>query len=282
MGMHGARWKAISHSEYAWEREALEFIRKRLPDREPYRAWANFEFIADDGSINEVDLLVLTPAGFFIIEIKSRSGKLIGDACAWTWMNEGRRYTDDNPLFGVNRKAKKLISLLKQQKNARHIRLPFLDALVFCSAPNLSALMQWTANRDHAARWQGAGQPFRDAAAAWIRQSAGRTSGAILRCISKNREPLALPAGIALGVIHHPSAGGALDKAAGRIEQLTGNAEIEPEAAQRWSAAALEVARRGFPREKERRLWLDRADDLLETVGAGSHAHLSDVSPTGL
>ncbi len=148
-------------------------------------------------------------------------------------------------------------------------------------APDLIALVQWTANRDHAARWQAADKPFRDAAAAWIRQSAGRTSRAILRCTSKNREPLALPVGIALGVIHHPSAGGALDKAAGRIEQLTGNAEIEPEAAQRWSAAALEVARRGFPREKERRLWLERADDLLESVGAGSHAHLSDVSPAG-
>ncbi|MCP4689794.1 MAG: NERD domain-containing protein, partial [Desulfobacterales bacterium] len=122
---------------YAWEREALEFIRKRLPDREPYRAWANFEFIADDGSINEVDLLVLTPEGFFIVEIKSHRGKLIGDVSAWTWLHEGRAHTDDNPLFGVNRKAKKLISLLKRQKSARNIRLPFLDALVFCSDPDL-------------------------------------------------------------------------------------------------------------------------------------------------
>ncbi len=42
MGVHGARWKAISQSEYGWEREALEFIRKRPPDREPHRAGANF------------------------------------------------------------------------------------------------------------------------------------------------------------------------------------------------------------------------------------------------
>ena len=32
-----------------------------FPPHEPYRAWANFEFIADDGSINEVDLLLFTP-----------------------------------------------------------------------------------------------------------------------------------------------------------------------------------------------------------------------------
>ncbi len=139
MGTHGARNKAISQSEYAWEQEALEFIRKRLLEREPNRAWANFEFIVDDGSINEVDLLALTPAGFFIIEIKSRPGKLIGDARAWTWINEGRFHTDDNPLLGVNRKAKKRISLLKRQKSARNIRLPYLEAPVFCSARTWTA-----------------------------------------------------------------------------------------------------------------------------------------------
>jgi hypothetical protein len=57
--MAGSNWHTISESGFPGEREALEFVRSRLPDREPYRAWANFEFVADDGSINEVDLLVL-------------------------------------------------------------------------------------------------------------------------------------------------------------------------------------------------------------------------------
>ena len=67
-------WIKIAESGYPWEREALEFVRTTFPTHEPYRAWSNFEFIADDGSINEVDLLVLTPEGFFLIEIKSRPG----------------------------------------------------------------------------------------------------------------------------------------------------------------------------------------------------------------
>lgn len=46
-------------------------------------------FLADDGSINEVDLLMLTPAGFFLVEIKSQLGVLRGDAGAWTWEHEG-------------------------------------------------------------------------------------------------------------------------------------------------------------------------------------------------
>lgn len=54
-------WIAVTESQYLWERDALEFVRHQFPAHEPYRAWTNFEFIADDGSINEVDLLVCTP-----------------------------------------------------------------------------------------------------------------------------------------------------------------------------------------------------------------------------
>ena len=137
MGISSTRWKEITHSQYSWELEALHFIKERLPDREPYRAWANFEFIADDGSINEVDLLLVTPRGFFLIEIKSRPGQLTGDSGTWSWKTEGRFFTQDNPLILANRKAKKLASLLKRQKSTKKIRLPFLEALVFCSAPDL-------------------------------------------------------------------------------------------------------------------------------------------------
>src|SRR5881398_3640558 len=78
-----SNWVAVTESKFPWERDALDFVRERFPTHEPYRAWANFEFIADDGSINDVDLLVCTPQGFFLIEIKSRSGRLFGDAGTW-------------------------------------------------------------------------------------------------------------------------------------------------------------------------------------------------------
>jgi hypothetical protein len=58
-----AAWTAISHSVFAWERDALEFARRHLPDYDPWRAWSNFEFIDDEGRVNEVDLLVLTQRG---------------------------------------------------------------------------------------------------------------------------------------------------------------------------------------------------------------------------
>ena len=128
------RWQAVTDSAFPWERDALAFVRDRLPDHEPYRAWANFEFIADDGSINEVDLLALTPKGFYLVEIKSRPGTVEGDQGTWTWRGDGRPETVDNPLLLANRQAKKLISLLRRQPALRKkAASPFLEAHVFLS-----------------------------------------------------------------------------------------------------------------------------------------------------
>lgn len=145
MVMSPTRWKTISPSNFPWEREALDFIRERLPDRDPFRAWSNFEFISDDGSINEVDLLVLTPQGFFLVEIKSRPGIIRGDAMTWVWNHEGSNYTDDNPLLLANRKAKRLASLLQKQSAARRIRVPYLEPLIFSSHPESQSQLQGVA-----------------------------------------------------------------------------------------------------------------------------------------
>src|SRR5947209_7444806 len=115
-----SNWITVTESKFSWERDALEFVRERFPAHEPYRASSNFEFIADDGSINEVDLLVFTPQGFFFVEIKSRPGRLFGDAHTWTWETDGRLSSTDNPVFLANSKAKKLRSLLSRQRAIKH------------------------------------------------------------------------------------------------------------------------------------------------------------------
>ena len=46
MEMSSSRWKASEPSGFVWEQAGLNYIRERLPDRDPYRAWSNFEFIA--------------------------------------------------------------------------------------------------------------------------------------------------------------------------------------------------------------------------------------------
>jgi serine/threonine protein kinase len=145
MALSAKRWQAISQSQFPWEREALEYVRDGLPDHDPYLAWSNFEFISDDGTINEVDLLVLSPQGFFLVEIKSNPGILSGSSTTWVWTHEGRSRTDDNPLFLANRKAKKLASLLKRQKACTRIRFPYLEPLIFCSHPELKLHLQGVA-----------------------------------------------------------------------------------------------------------------------------------------
>src|SRR5581483_2844587 len=136
--MESPRWTIITPSQYEHERRALDFIRAGLPDHEPYRAWSNFEFQTNDGAIYEVDLLVLTKLGFWLVEIKSWPGRVTGDAGTWTRTHDGRIISEDNPVLLANRKAKALSSLLKRQKSAfSKVQVPWLDAVVFLSAEDV-------------------------------------------------------------------------------------------------------------------------------------------------
>ena len=135
--MEPPRWNIITPSQYEWERRGLDFIRTGLPDYDPYRAWSNFEFQTDDGAIYEVDLLVLTKQGFWLVETKAWAGRIWGDSATWTRSHDGRTRSEDNPVLLANRKAKALASLLKAQSAVSKVRLPWLDALVFLSADNL-------------------------------------------------------------------------------------------------------------------------------------------------
>jgi hypothetical protein len=140
MSLESTRWTEITPSQYSWEREALDYVRKRLPHHDPYRGFALFEFIASDGSINEVDLLAIAPTGIYLIEIKSWPGVVSGDQRDWAREQEGRRPRyEENPLLGADRKAKRLASLLAQQPSVRKAkaRIPFIQPLVFLSHPDV-------------------------------------------------------------------------------------------------------------------------------------------------
>ena len=144
MTLTGARWHVIAESNFAWEREALDWLRSQLPDRDPWHVWTNFEFIDDEGKVSEVDALVLSPAGLFLVEIKSRPGVLTGDVHSWTWTTDGRSATVDNPVILANRKAKRLASLLKRQPaiTKAKIRLPFVEPAIFLSSTSLSCKLE--------------------------------------------------------------------------------------------------------------------------------------------
>ena len=142
MPLSPQRWKRVTESAFPWEAEALEYLRAALPDCDPYYGWTNFSFIADDGTVNEVDALIAIPRGLFLVEIKSDDGEPRGDRGTWTYHKpNGRQKTVDNPLLNADRKCKKLKSLLERQPACRVERLPFIEPLIFLSNPELKNLL---------------------------------------------------------------------------------------------------------------------------------------------
>lgn len=146
------RWKEVTPSPFHWEREALEFVRELVPDHEPYRAWTNFEFQADDGSLNEVDLLLLTRKGCFLVEIKSWPGELRGDWSSWVWTADGQPRRVDNPLPLTNKKAKRLKQLLQRQPHNTKAQIPFIEPIIFLSAEGLTVKLDSGARQSVLAR----------------------------------------------------------------------------------------------------------------------------------
>ncbi len=129
------RWHTVQASAFAHEQEALDVLSAALPAVPPFRAWSNFEFLAEDGSINEVDALVVSSDRIYLIEIKSWRGEIGGNQHTWTVRNSGRGRAEENPLLLANRKAKKLKSLLGRTKAFKKLSVPYIQAAVFLSSP---------------------------------------------------------------------------------------------------------------------------------------------------
>ena len=122
--MESPRWKIITPSKYEWERRALDFIRIGLPDHDPYRAWANFEFQTADGAIYEVDLLVLTKLGFWLVECKAWAGGSGATPEPGPGHADGKTISEDNPVLLANRKAKALVVAAQGPQPPRRSRCP--------------------------------------------------------------------------------------------------------------------------------------------------------------
>lgn len=141
MDVNDPKWVTVTDSEHAHEREALAWLRRALPNSAVTRAWANFSMSNRNGSMYEIDLFAITPAGAFLIEVKSHPGTFEGDASTWYWTTPQDRFiTMDNPRPLANKKAKILADLLKRTKamrSAKSVRMPFVNELVFLSDPNL-------------------------------------------------------------------------------------------------------------------------------------------------
>lgn len=128
------RWQG-EPSEFPWEREALEHVKALMPERAPYAARQCFKFTGTHGRVWECDLLMATPSGLYLIEIKSHRGRARNLGSTWLF-DSGKNI--ENPLHLTDQKAKELRNRLQVAANKRGWgSVPYIQPIVFLSATDL-------------------------------------------------------------------------------------------------------------------------------------------------
>lgn len=110
-----------------------------MPDAEPYRAWATFQFTASSGRIHECDLLIAVPGGLYLLELKGHPGRAVNHGDTWQFHGDRVR-TLKNPLHLTNAKAKDLKDQLTRAARALGEdpkRVPFVKAAIFLHGAGL-------------------------------------------------------------------------------------------------------------------------------------------------
>lgn len=117
------------------EQAAIEFVKKTLPDTDPFRIWALCDLVDVSGRRYDIDLLVLGYDAIYHIEIKSHPGRVSGDIVDWRFtLPDGGSIVRDNPLQLAERKSRVLGSLLDRKLGPNR---PFVETLIFLSDPDV-------------------------------------------------------------------------------------------------------------------------------------------------
>lgn len=121
-------WKVMGEPATAAEAAALDAFRELLPDDGITTAWVNLTFINDQGRTAEVDVLLLTTQGMYLVELKGWHGTVRGNAQRW---DRGQSNVE-NPRLVTDRKAKWLKGLLQDRapNQAARGQVPRIHALV--------------------------------------------------------------------------------------------------------------------------------------------------------
>ncbi|MEW6279493.1 MAG: protein kinase, partial [Candidatus Eremiobacterota bacterium] len=144
MPLDSTIWSVISPSQFAWEQDALTFLKQNLNPQQVLKAWSNFELLTPHGALYEVDLLLFTTTGLFLVEVKSWEGAVVAGHPLWHLKRTATASTTvvDNPLILANQKARILAGMLRSHKAFLHRRPPYVDAVVFLGAPDVKLKLQ--------------------------------------------------------------------------------------------------------------------------------------------
>ncbi|MFF3253861.1 BREX system serine/threonine kinase PglW [Actinacidiphila glaucinigra] len=133
------RWHQTRTSPFPWEQDALDHIKRLMPQTEPYRAWATFSFTAASGRVNECDLFIAVPRGLYLLELKAHPGRLVNHGSTWSFQGDDKIRTIPNPLHLTDLKSKELKGQLEWAARQLYprLRIPRVEPAVFLSDPGL-------------------------------------------------------------------------------------------------------------------------------------------------
>lgn len=135
------RWFQERASEHSWEQDGLDHVKRLMPAAEPFRAWATFSFNAPSGRIHECDLLIATPGGLHLVELKAHPGRVENHGDTWSFHEQGRGWprTLRNPLHLTDVKSKELKSRLEWATRRRKLKgtVPRVEPAIFLTDPGL-------------------------------------------------------------------------------------------------------------------------------------------------
>jgi hypothetical protein len=150
--------------------------------------------------------------------------------------------------------------------------------------PDAVSLLRWTLESQQVARFDSLDSAARQGVRERLKETAGTGGTAVLDCIEAGNGSMAVPIGLALGVVFsedaHPEESVVLRQGAVRVERFLSGNPMAPDAAAQWKTAA-EVLLRETTDPRVRHEATARADAILEQLGVGAFAYLGDWSPTG-
>ena len=150
--------------------------------------------------------------------------------------------------------------------------------------PDAVSLLRWTLDPQQARRFESLDDAARQHVRERLRETAGVVGGAVADCLEAANGSLAVPIGLALGVVFADDVSQegtvALRQGAVRVERLLNGKRIAPDVAAQWKTAA-DVVLRETTDTRVRQDAMARADTILEQLGVATFAFLSDWSPAG-
>lgn len=129
MRPESTQWVSLGAPATSAEADALTTFRALLPDDAVTYAWSNVTFTDLQGRPNEVDVVLVTKVGFYLVELKGWHGTIAGTQQTWhrTKPNGQTEYVS-NPWHLADSKAKRLSGLLKHYSSGQ--KVPYVGALV--------------------------------------------------------------------------------------------------------------------------------------------------------